>query len=242
MLDLKMFRNLYFFYTLVISSFLVICIGTGMLLLIPDTMIINYVTLVTMALYCLTLKFHKTLANFIYIVHLLFLVTICYLIRLDYTQPVIMCLGIPAYLFNEVKLKSVTYRIEKYLKVDKIYSKKKYFLYLIPVVLAIFGLLIYVADNSERLLTVYDLMGAGFLLTALIYTFKENDISWTFRIAYNTVMLLIFQVIQIDPLLVLMQLFKVIVCIVCFFEVQYTKEKYREIKNKNTDNNDVSQL
>ena len=237
MLDIKMFKNTYFFYTLILSSFLVICIGTGLLILRPDSMIINYITLVAMALYCLILKFNKTLANFIYVIHLSLLIFISFLIRLEYIPVVIMCLGLPAYLFNEVKMRDFTYRIAKYLRVDKTYSKRKYFLYLIPIVAVVIGFIIYVADNSDKLLTVYDMIGAASLFTALYYVFKDNDVNWTFRIAYNTIMLLIFHIMYVDPILLLLQIFKVLVCIICFFEIQYDKEKIREIKNKN--NNEI---
>lgn len=243
MLDTKMFRNKYFFYTLVISSLLVICISTGVLLTDSDSMLINYLTLSFMALYCIIIKINKKIADMFYILHLLLVTGICFLIKLEYIPIILLLLGIPTYIFSEVKMRSVTYRIEKYLnKNDATYSKRRYFTVLSIILVVCFIFLIYMVDTTDRLIVVYDLIGAWFASFTLYYVYKNNDVSWTFRIAYNTILLLLFYLIRIDNILIIMQIFKVIISTTCFFEIQYDKEKVRGIKEKqNRDNIEVSE-
>lgn len=243
MLEIKMFKNKYFFYTLIISSLLVICLGTSVLITDPGSMLINYFALVCMALYCIIIKINKRIANILYIFHLLTVYVICILIKLEYIPTILLVLGIPTYIFSEVKLRSVTYRLEKYLGgSDPTYSKRRYFTILIIILISSFIFLIYIADTTDRLIVVYDLIGAWFASFTIYYVYKGNDVSWTFRIAYNTILLLLFYIMRVDTILIIMQLFKIIVSTTCFFEIQYDKEKVRGVREKqNKDNINVSE-
>ena len=183
--------------------------------------LIDYISLVALCLYVLTVSKFKRLSALLYIIHLIMQALVLFKLHMFIIGLVVTFITIPFYFLSERKKeKNSTFNLRlEDIHIDNVAELMTY--------LVIGGLIfIYVLYGSSDLYLIsYDMGSAIFLSIGMYFSYKNSNIQWLFKMGYSLILLHLFYMINLDVTLVIVQLFKMIICLFCFLTAQWELEK-----------------
>lgn len=213
-----MYISKLYFVIAVLSSIVLFSLGTYFFLFFNENNFFeSYLALTFIALYGIVSFVDTKLGGAFYTLNLIMVYIILFNYNFVISGTALMLIGIPSYIYSLFQAESdkrFFYVFEKM----KTVSRKRFLICSTPILISILAVSSFFIKNDLNGL-LYDITIGALVIVTSIFTFLNDSKKWLFRLLYSNMILLIFNIYEVDLIFIFMELLRVIFCFASFIFV-----------------------
>lgn len=223
-----MYTSKLYFCIVILSAIVLFSLGTYFFLCFDENYFFeSYLALSFMALYGILSFLDTKIGGIFYTLNLIMVYVILFNYKFMISGLALMFLGVPAYiysLFQEESNNRFFYVFER----AKNISRRRYLVYVLPILITVgFFASTFIKYDLNGLL--YDMTIGLLMVFTAIFTLMNDSKKWLFRLLYSNMILLIFNVYDVDTIFIFMEILRVIFCFASFIFVMKDAETLRKL-------------
>lgn len=213
-----MYTSKIYFTITILSSIILFSLGTYFFLFFNENNFFeSYLALTFIALYGVMSFIDTKIGGVFYTLNLIMVYIILFNYNFVISGTALMLIGIPSYIYSLFQAESdkrFFYVFEKM----KTVSRKKFLSCSIVILTLILVVSSFFIKNDLNGL-LYDITIGVLVIVTAIFTFLNDSKKWLFRLLYSNMILLIFNIYEVDLIFIFMELLRVIFCFASFLFV-----------------------
>lgn len=213
-----MYTSKIYFTITILSSIILFSLGTYFFLFFNENNFFeSYLALTFIALYGVMSFIDTKIGGVFYTLNLIMVYIILFNYNFVISGTALMLIGIPSYIYSLFQAESdkrFFYVFEKM----KTVSRKKFLCCSIVILTLILVVSSFFIKNDLNGL-LYDITIGVLVIVTAIFTFLNDSKKWLFRLLYSNMILLIFNIYEVDLIFIFMELLRVIFCFASFLFV-----------------------
>ena len=213
-----MYTSKIYFTITILSSIILFSLGTYFFLFFNENNFFeSYLALTFIALYGIMSFIDTKIGGVFYTLNLIMVYIILFNYNFVISGTALMFIGIPSYIYSLFQAESdkrFFYVFEKM----KTVSRKKFLCCSIVILTLILVVSSFFIKNDLNGL-LYDITIGVLVVVTAIFTFLNDSKKWLFRLLYSNMILLIFNIYEVDLIFIFMELLRVIFCFASFLFV-----------------------
>lgn len=223
-----MYSSKLYFVVVVLSSIVLFSLGTYFFLFFNENIFFeSYLALTFMSLYGVTSFIDTKIGGIFYTLNLIMVYIILFNYNFVISGLLLMFVGTPAYIYSIFQAESEK-RFFFVFENMKTVSRKKFILCVVPILALVFIIaFIFIKNDLNGLL--YDITIGVLIIATAVFTYINNSKKWLFRVLYSNMILLIFNIYEVDLIFIFMELLRVIFCFASFLFVMKDMETINKL-------------
>ena len=213
-----MYTSKLYFSVIIISTLVLFSLGTHYFLVFNENHFFeSYLALSFISLYAILSFIDTRIGGLFYVMNLIMTYIILFNYNFLLSGIFLMTIGTPAYIYSMFHSESDKRFFFVFEKI-KTTSRKKYLGATIPILILIFFISSNFVKNDLNVL-LYDITIATLIIVTGVFTLMNNSKKWLFRLLYSNMILLIFNIYEVDLIFIYMEILRVIFCFSSFLFV-----------------------
>lgn len=223
-----MYTSKLYFFTVILSTLFLFTLGTHYFLVFNENIFFeSYLALSFISLYAILSFIDTRIGGLFYVMNLIMTYIILFNYNFLLSGISLMVFGTPAYIFSIFHTESERRFFFVFEKI-KTTSRKRYLYATISILILVFFVSSSFIKNDLNGI-LYDITIAILMIVTGIFTLTNNSKKWLFRVMYSIMVLLIFNIYEIDLIFIYMEILRIIYCFSSFIFVVNDMENINKL-------------